>query len=300
MVFDCFLFNDEIDILQLRLTYMSKHVDRFVIGESTQTLSGLKKPLNYLNNKELFAQFSSKILHVIIPEVDGFDAWQMESYQRNYLKQALTKCDKDDLIIIADVDELIDLEYLLDEYDVNKPCLIEIPMYYYFFNLKTKIEWHKTLISPYKYIVDFNIGNRDTYRDLKPKVIKGKTKHLGWHFSYVFGYDTSLYISKLKSFSHQEYNTPYFLNSKRIVACIKQGVDFLERNSVYTPVDVKAEFPVELLRAIDKTCLSSNYIYKSPGLIFYFDLLNFKYLIKFKLKPLLKEKLVSLKLMKNN
>lgn len=297
MVFDCFLFNDEIDILNLKLTYMSKHVDHFVIGESTQTLSGLKKPLYFFNNKERFAEFSSKIIHIIIPEVDGLDAWQMESYQRNYLKNALIKCIDNDLIIIADVDEFVDVQHLLAEYNVNEPALIEMPLYYYFLNLKTKVKWQKTLVSPYMYLKGFDIGDRDRYWDLNPQVVKGVKKDLGWHFSYVFGYNTPLYISKLKSFSHQEYNTPYFLNSKRIMACVKQGVDFLERNSVYDVVDIKAEFPAELLQAIHKTGLAAAYTYKSPGLLFYFDLFHLKYFIKLKIKPILKNKLVSLKLM---
>jgi hypothetical protein len=84
------------------------------------------------------------------------------------------------------------------------------------------------------------------------------------------------------------------------MACVKQGVDFLERNSVYDVVDIRTEFPAELLQAIYKTGMAVSYVYKSPGLLFYFDLFHLKYLMKLKVKPLLKNKLVSLKLMKND
>ena len=65
MVYDCFQFFNELDILKLRLHIMDSFVDKFVISEATETFSGLKKPLYYEENKEMFKEFEHKIIHVV-------------------------------------------------------------------------------------------------------------------------------------------------------------------------------------------------------------------------------------------
>ena len=42
MVYDCFQFFNELDILKIRLNVMNDVVDKFVISEATETFSGLK------------------------------------------------------------------------------------------------------------------------------------------------------------------------------------------------------------------------------------------------------------------
>src|SRR3569833_1012836 len=160
MVYDCIMFNDELDILELRLAYMHDRVDKFVIAESSLTHSNLDKPLHFKNNSGRFTKYKDKIIYLEVPPVPQKDSWEGEFYQRNYLKTALKDCKDDDLVIIADIDELVDLEQLEKTGQLTGPCMIEMPMYYYFFNLKTRINWCRTLVSPYKYLRDFNIGDR--------------------------------------------------------------------------------------------------------------------------------------------
>ena len=45
MVYDCFQFFNELDILKLRMHVLDDVVDKFVISEATVTFSGEKKPL---------------------------------------------------------------------------------------------------------------------------------------------------------------------------------------------------------------------------------------------------------------
>lgn len=47
MVYDCFQFFNELDILLLRMEILNDIVDKFVISESTVTFSGDSKPLFY-------------------------------------------------------------------------------------------------------------------------------------------------------------------------------------------------------------------------------------------------------------
>ena len=73
MVYDCFQFFNELDILKIRLHVLNPVVDRFVISEATETFSGLKKPLYYEENKELFAEFADKIIHVVVEDTPEGD-----------------------------------------------------------------------------------------------------------------------------------------------------------------------------------------------------------------------------------
>ena len=68
MIYDCFQFFNELDILKIRLEVMNPIVDKFVISEATETFSGLKKPLYYEENKELFSKFQDKIIHVVVED----------------------------------------------------------------------------------------------------------------------------------------------------------------------------------------------------------------------------------------
>ena len=63
MIYDIFSFNNELDMLDIRLNVLSPYVDYFVIVEATETFSGVEKPLYFFNNKHLFNKhiFSSDI-----------------------------------------------------------------------------------------------------------------------------------------------------------------------------------------------------------------------------------------------
>ena len=42
-IYDCFIFNNETDLLDIRLNILNDYVDYFVIVESLETFTGLKK-----------------------------------------------------------------------------------------------------------------------------------------------------------------------------------------------------------------------------------------------------------------
>ena len=59
-IFDCFMYYNENHILDLRLNYLNKFVDFFVIVESLYDHKGDKKDLNFnINN---YQKFKEKIL----------------------------------------------------------------------------------------------------------------------------------------------------------------------------------------------------------------------------------------------
>ena len=63
-IFDCFLYNDENLILDIRLNTLSKYIEKFIIVESRYDHQGNKKKLNFeINN---FKKFENKIIYLII------------------------------------------------------------------------------------------------------------------------------------------------------------------------------------------------------------------------------------------
>ena len=109
MVYDCFQFFNELDILKIRLNVLDSVVDRFVISEATETFSGLKKPLYYEENKEMFAAFADKIIHVVVDDTPKGDRWgthERDTFQKNAVTRGLRDCTDEDIVIFSDLDEI--------------------------------------------------------------------------------------------------------------------------------------------------------------------------------------------------
>ena len=68
MIFDCFPFFNELDLLEIRLRLLNKIVDKFVLIESNRTFSLKKKKLYFLENKERFGKYENKIIHIIVKD----------------------------------------------------------------------------------------------------------------------------------------------------------------------------------------------------------------------------------------
>ena len=143
-VFDCFIFFNELDLLELRLNLLNESVDYFVIVESAITFQGEDKEFFFEKNKSRFAKFENKIIHFkvekyefdfaslpyfvnpkntdelvlnkifkFIDDCPHFDKekefwWGNDFFQRECIWRALAvaKPKNDDLIIISDVDEI--------------------------------------------------------------------------------------------------------------------------------------------------------------------------------------------------
>lgn len=277
-IYDAIIFNNELELLQLRLSFLYNSVDFFVIVESARTMSGLKKPLYFADNKHLFQSYLDKIIYVEAP-VKDLPTWEYEFFQRNEIKRGLLQCNDDDLIIISDVDEIINLPALLPELKaLDHPALIKTFMYYYWLNLKTNADWYYVFSGRWRDIKTIDIGDR--YESLHKKFPRLQTAHhiTGWHFSYLFGTNIAKYQNKIVSFSHQGYNNKYFLNARRIKRCINLGIDIFERR--YIKMKFSDEELGPILPYIHQAGLSS--LLFKPSFLQYLDIGNLAYLFKYK------------------
>ncbi|GJJ78685.1 beta-1,4-mannosyl-glycoprotein beta-1,4-N-acetylglucosaminyltransferase [Entomortierella parvispora] len=120
-IYDHFLCNDEMDMIEIRFRELDSVVDRFFIFEANETFSGIPKPLYFQQHRDRFKQYEHKITHIVLPNIpyeeknrirsEGllWPGWEIEVYERN---QALLSLFKDpetqegDWIIISDIDEI--------------------------------------------------------------------------------------------------------------------------------------------------------------------------------------------------
>ncbi|BDA40413.1 probable beta-1,4-mannosyl-glycoprotein 4-beta-N-acetylglucosaminyltransferase [Coccomyxa sp. Obi] len=110
-ILDVFMFNDELDMLEIRLTTLYDVVDFFVIVESRVTHQGRPKALHYADNKRRYAKFEAKIAHVVLNELKGEFSYFKEWYHREMLfEKGLSVRGREarpgDLIISGDLDEI--------------------------------------------------------------------------------------------------------------------------------------------------------------------------------------------------
>jgi beta-1,4-mannosyl-glycoprotein beta-1,4-N-acetylglucosaminyltransferase len=159
------MFYNELDMLTYRLNLLNNIVDYFVLVEAIYTFIGKKKKLYYNDNKHLFDKFNNKIIHIIVNDlpyiypnvnINNNDQWHNENFHRNAISQGInniTDISNDDLIIIADLDEIPDprtLQLIKDKKFIVDINILQMEMYYYNLNTKYLNDWYHCKILSYK------------------------------------------------------------------------------------------------------------------------------------------------------
>ena len=228
-IIDCFMYFDEDVILDLRLNTLNEYVNHFVIVESNYKHNGEKRDLNFDISK--FRKFKEKITYLIYDEVPKnifkinasdkenitsekyiLNAAFRENGQRNFIMNGLKNADKDDLILISDVDEIPNLSSI-DFYKIkNKLIFFNQEMFYYKFNLKLpNFNWVGTKACKMKNLINpqwlRNIKDR-SYPFYRIDTFFSNNKYMnikfinngGWHFTNI-KYPEQI-LNKLKSYLH--------------------------------------------------------------------------------------------------
>ncbi len=241
-VFDCFMYHNEDTILDLRLNFLNKFVDYFVIVESIYNHKGEKKKLNFDIQK--YEKFKDKIRYLILNELPSdietvkdddeegeksrkyiLNGYKRDHFQRNHIKNGIEDANSEDIILISDIDEIPNLKKINFDSVKNKLILFNQKMCYYKFNLYQKnYNWIGTRACKKK-----NLLSPQWLRDIKAKsysfwrldVLFSNKKYIdiffvengGWHFSYLN--TPQLIDEKLRSYAHhREYELSTFTNSE--------------------------------------------------------------------------------------
>lgn len=209
-VFDCFTFFNELDLLEIRLHELTPVVDRFVIAESPVTFTGRPKALHFLDNKDRFAAFAGKIIHIIVDDQPVTNsAWEREWHQRNALEGGIADAAPDDLILLSDVDEIPRSEVICairrSPPARNELLCFELRMFYYFANLEFDERWIRrgprcVVTAGYfgmQHLRNIKGPHPSPFRDFSRTISawreSGRLIHrralrdAGWHFSYLGG-----------------------------------------------------------------------------------------------------------------
>jgi len=208
MIYDLTQIFNELDLLEIRMNILDEYVDKFVIGESTQTFSGNKKPLSFKENENRFSKWKDKIIYVEIPEYEG-GVIERTAKQKDYLRTALVDCNPEDTIYYGDVDE------------IWKPQAEEGKLrqlnYCYYLNQRSSEIWEGTNVCKFK-----NIRNLNELRADHSKILLDG----GWHFTNQGGVEQIK--KKIEAYDHQEFNRPDIIEDLELK--IKLGEDYVGRD----------------------------------------------------------------------
>ena len=66
VIYDCFTFFNELDLLDIRLHELASTVDVFVLAEAPLTFQGQPKPLVFQEHRNRYRTYLDKIRHVVV------------------------------------------------------------------------------------------------------------------------------------------------------------------------------------------------------------------------------------------
>ena len=248
-IFDCFMYFDEDLVLDLRLNYLDKYVDKFIIIESKYNHRGQEKKAQFDINK--FPKFEKKIKYLFLnEEPDGIEeviendgegeksrklilnAAKRENFQRNCIDKMLDEASENDWIIVSDLDEIPNLENKeLKQTDCQLVFFKQHMIYYKFNLILENFPWIGSRACKKKYLKSpqwlRNIKDRsypwwrlDTYfSKIKYNNIK-IINNGGWHFSYIKSPEDI--EKKLRSYLHHREYDENPIGAEKIKKMIKE------------------------------------------------------------------------------
>ena len=235
-IYDCFIFFNELELLEIRLNELYDYVDHFVLVECSETFRGNVKPFYYAENKERFKKFEDKIIYVCVTErVKTDDPWIRETFQKNQMARGLTHCEDHDIIMISDCDEIIRASAIpeivenvrLGKKKANKHKRVMCEQVFYRFYLNQHdltTPWVGTVATTYKY------AKKTTPEELRngrwihylpdPEYHYPIIRNAGWHFSSMGG--LGRFVQKIESYSHVDADVPENKKPEAIENYLKQ------------------------------------------------------------------------------
>ena len=233
MIIDCFSYNGESELFEIRYNILSPFVDEFRVIEFDKTFSGKWK-------QSKFIQHWDKVKHYFIAEKiwgkyqneakespnteygKGAEHWVREFCQKEALKDCLTDLKDGDIVLIGDVDELPDFNKI--DLLSNLPIKLKLKVYTYWLNNKSNEEFWGTLITPYKYIKENCLNH------LRSNELFRTNEEMGWHFTSLGGYE-KVKEKLIDSYTKDSYANDWVLENLK--DNLENNKDFLGRDFTY-------------------------------------------------------------------
>ena len=198
-IWDCFIFHNELDLLETRVRHLEGIVDGHVLVESTQTHQGNPKPLYFRENKERFSPWNiiPVGVDIAITGKNRDSCWQRQGMQREAIREGLKLADAqdDDIIIFGDVDEIPGADLITR--DIPLPAAWQMEHRLFAVDWLHPERWPvATVAMRYGDISSFE-ALRNSDRNSYPHRFND-----GWHFSWLGGPDAIQ--EKARSWAHSE------------------------------------------------------------------------------------------------
>ena len=266
ILYDCFLFNNEVDLLKIRVELLGEIVDYFVIVQSKRTFTNLKTEIKYPENDDLLARYSHKIRLITLDELEGSNAWEREYYSRGAFKTGLVDAKAKDLIMVSDVDEIPRPQVLkkIKETGLNDAVSLYLEYFNFKFNYKmfhgVDALWAGPVIQPF-----FKFSGGQNARTLRwydgPPNPARIILNAGWHFSFLT--DAGSLENKLKSYSHQDPEIQVRNNNAHDLILQREGFyDHRLPGNIWGVVAITEYDCLELSKLVQKY---PQYIIESPA-----------------------------------
>ena len=257
-VYDCFMFFNELDIVELRFEELYHSVDYFVIAESNVTHAGNPKPYIFLDNWDRFTKFHDKIRHIKVDDVpENVGGMFRDKFQREALSRGLSDLHTDDLVIVSDLDEIPRAELIdmikTDENQYER-YMLNLPQFRHRLNFMKVRESHKytnVIVTRGRAFTDPHRERELTFPWTAKPANSVILEHGGWHFTWL-GNDQEV-AHKLTNFAHTELNTEATRKNINIDDVIKNKKSFLpDHDEEFEYVIIDDYFPNYVKNNLDK------------------------------------------------
>lgn len=192
MIYDCFLYNGEDVMLKIRCEELKELNPIHILVECAYTFSGQKKDFKF--KPEDFAEYNIRYVQLTTAPNNG-DPWENEKYCRNCMVEGLFDAKDDDIIILADCDEIIN-KNVFEKFNGQFTALMLDKFGLYLNVLEGAQSWNRAKMFTYGWVRGF------TPEQVRNAGYDYTINNAGWHFSYCGGLEAIL--DKAKAFSHQE------------------------------------------------------------------------------------------------
>ena len=253
-LFDCFMYNSEDLLLELRLNILCNMVHKFVIVESRYDHQGNKKELKFAIEK--FKLFEDKIKYIILEEFPkNLSNWERENYNRNFISNGLAEAEADDYVMISDIDEIPKISSK-EIFKKKRFTSFRQNMFYYKLNLlnTTEPNWFGTRACKKRYLKSPQWLRNKKFKNYSywrlDKFIANINWNIiyegGWHFSFLM--NSKNIRKKLLSFAHSEFSGNEFSSLDSIENKINLQKDLFGRNYEYKKIEIDELFPDYILQ----------------------------------------------------
>lgn len=247
MIFDAFLFHNELDLLELRLETLSRAVDRFVVVECNWTHQGDPKSFRFDLVDPRWELFADRIDHVRVTAMPPDRRPEaLEPFHRECLLRGLEEADEGDIVMVSDLDEIPSpaavSAYFAQDAEI---VAVEQSLYYYWINCRM-CQCTGTRISTVRAAREWGPQRlRHHPEPLATLRSEGEPNWGGWHFSYLGG--ASAIREKTRAFMHPGCAAQQFMSDANLAKCLATGADLYGRGRGRL-VEIDGTWPEPVLR----------------------------------------------------